>query len=133
MLCWTTQWKVAPALAAGNTAVLKPSEVASVTCLELGAIAEAVQLPPGVLNVVTGLGSEAGAPLSASPAVAKVAFTGSVATGRRVNLAAAKNLRPATMELGGKSCVVVFDDADVEHAVEWVMVRALGQAGSRAC
>lgn len=86
--------------------------------------ASQVGLPAGVLNIVTGLGAETGAPLSSSPLVAKVAFTGSVATGRRVNLAAAGNLRPTTMELGGKSCLVVFDDADVEHAVEWVMVRS---------
>ena len=84
-----------------------------------------VGLPAGVLNVITGLGAETGAPLSSSPRVAKVAFTGSVATGRNVNLAAAQNLRPATMELGGKSCLVVFDDAVLEHAIEWVMVSSV--------
>ena len=196
---------MAPALAAGNTAVLKPSEHASVTCLELAAIAHAVGLPPGVLNVVTGLGSEAGAPLSSHPGIAKVppppgcrsppcrrmhahvdnvtirciqptdqsapvlfvlaldlkilaedmpsvqagvsaslvdystpccpltmrsttsasfqrsnstcpqvAFTGSVDTGRRVNIAAAANLRPTSMELGGKSAMLVFGDVDID-------------------
>jgi betaine-aldehyde dehydrogenase len=125
-------WKVAPALAAGNSVVLKPSEYASVTSLELGAIAggsdgrslinlldhimtssantitravndvgivhaEAVKLPAGVLNIVTGLGADAGAPLSGHPGVNKISFTGSMETGRRVNLAAAANLRPTSM------------------------------------
>ncbi|GLI64465.1 hypothetical protein VaNZ11_007737 [Volvox africanus] len=122
-------WKVAPALAAGCCAVLKPSELASLTCLELAAIAEEVQLPPGVLNVVTGTGPEAGAPLSAHPGLAKVAFTGSAATGRRVSLAAAANLRPASLELGGKSALLVFEDADVEKAVEWAMFGAFWTNG----
>ncbi|GFR51349.1 hypothetical protein Agub_g13772, partial [Astrephomene gubernaculifera] len=122
-------WKVAPALAAGCCCVLKPSELASLTCLELAAAAEAAGLPPGVLNVVTGTGAEAGAPLSAHPGLAKVAFTGSAATGRRVALAAAGNLRPASLELGGKSCLIVFDDADVEKAVEWAMFGAFWTNG----
>lgn len=114
-------WKVAPALAAGNCCVVKPSELASLTTLELAGIAAEAGLPPGVLNVITGLGGDAGAPLSAHPRVAKVAFTGSTATGKRVYAAAAGNLRPATMELGGKSALIVFDDADVDKAVEWCM------------
>lgn len=114
-------WKVAPALAAGCCCVLKPSELASITPLELAGIAVEAGVPPGVLNVVTGLGADAGAPLSAHPGLAKVCFTGSVATGRRVNMAAAQNLRPTTMELGGKSALIVFDDADVDKAVEWAM------------
>ncbi|EIE20955.1 betaine aldehyde dehydrogenase [Coccomyxa subellipsoidea C-169] len=112
-------WKVAPALAAGCTVVLKPSEMASLTCLELAAIAEEVQLPPGVLNVVTGLGVEAGAPLSGHPCIAKISFTGSTATGQRIAEAAAKNGVQTCMELGGKSCLIVFSDADVDDAVEW--------------
>ncbi|KAK9826672.1 hypothetical protein WJX74_009150 [Apatococcus lobatus] len=122
-------WKVAPALAAGNTIVLKPSEMASLTCLELGALAREAGLPAGVLNVITGLGPDAGAPLSEHPAVAKVAFTGSSVTGRRVAMAAAKNLRPATMELGGKSALVIFEDADVAKAVEWAMFGCFWGAG----
>ena len=114
-------WKVAPALAAGNAAVLKPSEAASLTSIELAAIAHDVGLPAGAFNVVTGLGRDAGAPLSSHPGVAKIAFTGSTATGRHVYLAAAQNLRPAVMELGGKSALIVFEDADVEKAVEWAM------------
>ncbi|PRW59376.1 betaine aldehyde dehydrogenase isoform A [Chlorella sorokiniana] len=116
-----SSWKVAPALAAGNTCVLKPSELASLTSLELAAIGQEVGLPPGVFNVITGTGADAGAPLSAHPGVAKVAFTGSVATGQRVYAAAAGNLRPATMELGGKSALLVFEDADIDKAVEWTM------------
>eukprot|EP00873_Tetraselmis_striata_P018636 jgi/Tetstr1/438900/TSEL_027408.t1 len=117
-------WKVAPALAAGCSCVLKPSELASLTCLELGRIAGEAGLPGGVLNIVTGLGAEAGAALASHPDVAKVAFTGSTATGRAVALAAAQNLRPTSLELGGKSPLVIFEDADVDAAVEWAMVRA---------
>ncbi|GBF99899.1 betaine aldehyde dehydrogenase [Raphidocelis subcapitata] len=122
-------WKVAPALAAGCCCVLKPSEAASVTCLELAAIASEAGLPAGALNVVTGLGAEAGAPLCAHPGVAKLAFTGSTATGRSVALAAARNLRPATCELGGKSALIIFEDADLDKAVEWVMFGAFWTNG----
>jgi betaine-aldehyde dehydrogenase len=114
-------WKVAPALAAGCCVVLKPSEVASLTCLAFAELAHAAGVPPGVLNVVTGTGSDAGAPLVSHPGLAKVAFTGSTQTGRRVALAAAQNLRPATMELGGKSALIIFDDADLDKACEWAM------------
>ncbi|MCO5592683.1 hypothetical protein L7F22_046686 [Adiantum nelumboides] len=114
-------WKVAPALAAGCTAILKPSELASVTSLELASICKDVGLPAGVLNVITGLGQEAGAPLAGHPTLDKVAFTGSAATGRSVMMAAAQNTKPVTMELGGKSPIIVFDDVDIRKAVEWVM------------
>ena len=114
-------WKVAPALAAGATAVLKPSELTPLTALELGAIAAEIGLPPGVLNVVTGTGPEAGEPLSLHPGVDKLAFTGSVPTGKRVMMAAAQELKNVSLELGGKSPFIVFADADVEAAVEWVM------------
>jgi acyl-CoA reductase-like NAD-dependent aldehyde dehydrogenase len=103
--------------------VLKPSEHASQTCLLLGDLANAAGLPPGVLNIVAGLGPAAGTPLVRHPAVQKVAFTGSVATGRQVAAAAALNLTPCMLELGGKSAVIVCEDADIERAVEWVMVR----------
>eukprot|EP00879_Flechtneria_rotunda_P016101 GHRR01016842.1.p1 GENE.GHRR01016842.1~~GHRR01016842.1.p1 ORF type:complete len:273 (+),score=58.34 GHRR01016842.1:26-820(+) len=122
-------WKVAPALAAGNCCVLKPSEMASVTCLELAELAAQAGLPAGVLNVITGLGQDAGASLSSHPAVAKVAFTGSTVTGKRVAQAAIANLRPATMELGGKSCLIIFDDSDLDKAVEWVMFGAFWTNG----
>ena len=114
-------WKVAPALAAGCTAVLKPSELTPLTALELAAAADAVGLPKGVLNVVTGLGRGAGSPLSAHPGVDKLAFTGSVPTGRAIMQAAAQDIKNVSLELGGKSAFIVFDDADVEAAVEWIL------------
>jgi len=114
-------WKVAPALAAGCCAVLKPSEVCSVTCLELGQIASEVKLPNGVFNVIPGLGAECGAALVGCPGVHKVSFTGSVSTGRAISMTCASNLVPCTMELGGKSALIVFEDADVDKAVEWCM------------
>ncbi|KAI4376578.1 hypothetical protein MLD38_014324 [Melastoma candidum] len=114
-------WKVAPALAAGCTAILKPSELASVTCLELGQICQEVGLPAGVLNILSGLGPEAGAPLAAHPNVDKVAFTGSSATGKKVMAAAAQVIKPVTMELGGKSPIIVFEDVDLDKAAEWTI------------
>ncbi|KAL3698345.1 hypothetical protein R1sor_012421 [Riccia sorocarpa] len=122
-------WKVAAALAAGCTAVLKPSEVASVTCLELGKIAQDVGLPLGALNIITGLGPEAGAPLSYHPDVDKVSFAGSYNTGRTIMKAAAETVKPVTLELGGKSPLVIFDDVDLDKAVEWAMFGALWTNG----
>ncbi len=114
-------WKVAPALAAGCTMVLKPSELTPLTALELGAIAAAAGLPRGVLNIVTGTGPDAGQPLCDHPDVDKLAFTGSVPTGSRVMAAAARDIKRVSLELGGKSPFLVFDDADVDRAVEWIM------------
>jgi betaine-aldehyde dehydrogenase len=115
-------WKVAPCLAAGSSCVLKPSELTPVTALELAAAAHKVKLPKGVLNVLTGFGPDAGAPLSNHPDVAKLAFTGSVATGSKIMEAGSKTVKKVTLELGGKSPILVFDDADVDQAVEWIMV-----------
>ncbi|CAK9330175.1 unnamed protein product [Citrullus colocynthis] len=112
-------WKVAPALAAGCAAILKPSELASVTSLELGEICKDVGLPSGILNILTGFGPEAGAPLASHPHVDKIAFTGSGATGSKIMTAAAQLVKPVTMELGGKSPIVVFDDVDLDKAAEW--------------
>nr|WP_295826216.1 aldehyde dehydrogenase family protein [uncultured Azospirillum sp.] len=114
-------WKVAPALAAGCTMVLKPSELTSLTALELGDIAQSVQLPPGVLNIVTGTGPDAGQPLCDHPGVDKLAFTGSVPTGSKIMAAAARDIKRVSLELGGKSPFIVFDDSDVEKAVEWIL------------
>ncbi|XP_031492930.1 aminoaldehyde dehydrogenase 2, peroxisomal-like [Nymphaea colorata] len=114
-------WKVAPALAAGCTAVLKPSELASVTCLELADICKEIGLPSGVLNIVTGLGPEAGAPLASHPLVDKIAFTGSTATGKAIMTAAAQMVKPVSLELGGKSPIIVFEDVDIDKAAEWTM------------
>ncbi|XP_042503059.1 betaine aldehyde dehydrogenase 1, chloroplastic-like [Macadamia integrifolia] len=112
-------WKVAPALAAGCTAILKPSELASVTCLELADICKEVGLPAGVLNIVTGLGVESGAPLASHPHVDKIAFTGSNLTGSRIMASAAQMVKPVSMELGGKSPIVVFEDVNLDKAAEW--------------
>ncbi|XWS48111.1 hypothetical protein CRYUN_Cryun13aG0044900 [Craigia yunnanensis] len=114
-------WKVAPALAAGCAAILKPSELASVTCLELAEVCREVDLPDGVLNILTGLGPEAGAPLASHPRVDKIAFTGSTATGVKIMTAAAQMVKPVSLELGGKSPIVVFEDVDIDKAVEWTL------------
>jgi aminomuconate-semialdehyde/2-hydroxymuconate-6-semialdehyde dehydrogenase len=110
-------WKVAPALAAGNTVVLKPAEWSPLTASLLADIAAEAGLPDGVLNVVQGYGEEAGAALVAHPDVARISFTGSVATARLVAAAASPNLTPLSLELGGKSPLVVFADADLDLAV----------------
>ena len=114
-------WKVAPALAAGATCVLKPSELTPLTALELAAAADDIGLPAGVLNVVTGWGAEAGGPLTSHPGVDKLAFTGSVPTGAKIMSAAAQDIKNISLELGGKSAFIVFDDVDVEAAVEWIL------------
>ncbi|HVR50310.1 MAG TPA: aldehyde dehydrogenase family protein [Pseudorhodoferax sp.] len=106
----------APALCAGNAAVLKPAEETPISTLEFARLAALAGLPPGVLNVVTGLGQEAGAALVHHPGVRKISFTGSVETGRVVLRAAADRIVPATVELGGKSPFLVFDDADLDRA-----------------
>jgi acyl-CoA reductase-like NAD-dependent aldehyde dehydrogenase len=109
-------WKIAPALACGNTVVLKPAEQTPLSALELGAIASDAGLPPGVLNVVPGFGETAGAALVAHPGVDKVAFTGSTAVGRQVMRAAADSLKRVSLELGGKSPNIVLADADLDAA-----------------
>jgi acyl-CoA reductase-like NAD-dependent aldehyde dehydrogenase len=109
-------WRIGPALAAGNTVVFKPPEWAPLTGSMLAAIAEQAGLPAGVLNVVHGTGSEAGAPLTGHPGIARVAFTGSPTTARTVYGDAARHLTPVSFELGGKSPFVVLDDCDLEEA-----------------
>jgi len=116
-------WRIAPALAAGNTVVAKPPEWAPLTASLLADITREAGLPDGVFNVVQGLGDEAGAPLAAHPDLARVCFTGSVATGRLVAAAAGAQLTPASLELGGKSPLLVFADADLDLAVR----HAVGQ------
>lgn len=110
-------WRFAPALAAGNTVVLKPPEWAPLTASLFADIAREAGLPDGVFNVVQGIGEEAGAALVAHPDVDRISFTGSVATGRLVAAAAGANLTPVSLELGGKSPLLVFGDADLEAAV----------------
>ena len=110
-------WKVAPALAAGCTVVLKPSEEASLSALLLADLAAEAGFPKGVLNVVTGTGVEAGEALVRHPGVAKISFTGSTQTGRRIGALAGEHLKKLTLELGGKSPTIVFADADLDEAV----------------
>ncbi len=121
--------KCAPALAAGCSVVLKPSEFASASSLELAALAKEAGLPDGVINVVTGLGQELGTPLVEHPDVAKVTFTGSDATGAKVYETAARTMKRVSMELGGKSPNIVFEDADVDSACVGAVAGIFGAAG----
>jgi acyl-CoA reductase-like NAD-dependent aldehyde dehydrogenase len=126
-------WKVAPALAAGNTIVLKPAELTPLTALELEKIALAAGLPEGVLNVVAGPGSVCGARLVEHPDVAKIAFTGSTEVGRGIAAGAAATIKRVTLELGGKSANVVFADADLEAAAAAAPSAVFGNAGQDCC
>ncbi|HEX6131750.1 MAG TPA: aldehyde dehydrogenase [Actinomycetota bacterium] len=120
---------LAPALATGNGVVLKPSELTPLTSLMLGRIALASGIPEGILNVVPGIGAVAGARLSAHPEVGKITFTGGTAAGRAVSRAAAERFAKVTVELGGKTPVMVFDDVDVEEAAKGVAFGAFIAAG----
>jgi aldehyde dehydrogenase (NAD+) len=120
---------VAPALAAGNSVVIKPSEFTSATTLELARLAAESGLPPGVINVVTGTGEDVGRPLVAHGLVRKVAFTGSVRAGREVSHVAAERIIPMTLELGGKSANIVFADADLDAAAVGSVRAFTGNAG----
>ncbi|SDH98588.1 aldehyde dehydrogenase [Alloyangia pacifica] len=125
-------WKLAPALAAGNVAVVKPSEYTSVSALRYAELASEAGFPPGVINVVTGLGQEVGTALTAHPDVAKVAFTGGGAGGRAVYRAASDRLVPVTLELGGKSPNIVFEDADIDMAIKGI-VSGIFASGGQSC
>ncbi|WP_407494357.1 aldehyde dehydrogenase family protein [Pseudooceanicola sp. MF1-13] len=120
---------VGAALAAGNACVLKPAEDACLTALAFADLARQVGLPDGALNVVPGLGAEAGAALTAHPGVHHLSFTGSVATGRMVQRAASENVVPVTLELGGKSPQIVFDDADLEAALPFLVNAGIQNCG----
>lgn len=121
-------WKVGPALASGCTVVLKPPEWAPLTCSLLADFVDEAGLPAGVFNVVQGIGEEAGAALTTNPKVARISFTGSPETGRIISKSAAENLTPVSLELGGKSPLIVFDDADLELAMD-NMVEQYDNAG----
>jgi aldehyde dehydrogenase (NAD+) len=123
---------VGAALAAGNACVVKPAEDASLSTLYLAELAARTGFPPGALNVVTGYGSEAGAALTAHPGIAHISFTGSTVTGQRVAEAAAQRHCPVTLELGGKSPQIVFDDADLDAALP-VIVNAIIQNSGQTC
>ena len=120
---------VGAALAMGNAVVLKPAEQACLTALAFAELCRSVGFPAGVVNIVPGLGDEAGAALSAHPGVQHVSFTGSVATGREVQSAAGRHVAPVTLELGGKSAQVVFDDANLDAALPFLVNAAIQNAG----
>jgi acyl-CoA reductase-like NAD-dependent aldehyde dehydrogenase len=126
-------WKLGPALAAGNTVVLKPAELTPLTAVELERIAVEAGVPEGVLNVVVGSGRVVGERIVEHPDVAKVAFTGSTAVGRRIAARAAETVKRVTLELGGKSANVVFADADLEQAAASAPMAVFGNAGQDCC
>ena len=126
-------WKVAPALAAGNTVVLKPAGLTPLTAIELGKIALEAGLPEGVLNVVVGAGRVVGEHLVEHPDVAKIAFTGSTEVGKRIGALAAQSIKRVTLELGGKSANIIFADADLERAAEAAPLAVFGNAGQDCC
>ena len=126
-------WKVGPALAAGNTIVLKPAELTPLTALELGKLAIEAGIPEGVLNVLNGPGRTVGERIVEHADVAKVAFTGSTEIGRRVGEIASQSIKRVTLELGGKSANVVFADADLEKAAASAPLAVFGNAGQDCC
>ena len=126
-------WKIAPALACGNTIVLKPAEQTPLSALRLGEICQEAGLPDGVLNIVPGYGPTAGAALAEHMDVDKIAFTGGSATGRIIMQAASKNLKQITLELGGKSPNIVFADSDIDSAVSGAMTGIFFNQGEVCC
>jgi acyl-CoA reductase-like NAD-dependent aldehyde dehydrogenase len=126
-------WKLAPALAAGNTVVLKPAELTPLTALRFAEIAASAGIPDGVVNVVVGPGSACGRRLVEHPDVAKIAFTGSTEVGRSIAASAAATIKRVTLELGGKSANVIFADADLERAAAAAPYAVFGNAGQDCC
>ena len=127
-----TAWKLGTALCAGNTIVCKPSEFTSVSLFELATLVAEAGFPPGVVNVISGFGAEVGAPLIRHPKVARIAFTGGDEAGRKVYMAAAENLKKVSLELGGKSPNIIFDDADLDKAANGV-ITGIFSAGGQTC
>jgi betaine-aldehyde dehydrogenase len=126
-------WKVAPALAAGNTCILKPASYTPLTAIRLGELALEAGFPPGVLNVVTGPGGTAGAALAAHPGVGKVAFTGETTTGQEIMRLASNNVKKVSLELGGKSPNIVFADADLERFAKESPYSVFDNCGQDCC
>ena len=122
-------WKIAPALAAGCTLVMKPSELTPLSVLELAKLMDEVGLPAGVVNVVTGIGEVAGVALTNHPDIDKIAFTGGTDTGMKIMAAAAKGIKNVTLELGGKNPAVVFADANLDKAIEWIAFAGFANQG----
>lgn len=125
-------WKIAPALAAGNTVVLKPAETTSLTALKLAEIIDASGIPPGVVNIVTGFG-DTGSAIVSHPKVSKIAFTGSTAVGKLIQKTIAGSDKKATLELGGKSANIIFDDAPIDQAVEGIINGIFFNQGHVCC
>ena len=121
-------WKLAPALAAGNTIIMKPSEITSTSLLHWAEIVADI-MPPGVLNVITGYGAEAGEEIVKHPSIPVITFTGSVKTGKRIAMHAAENLKKVSLELGGKDPAIICDDADIDVAAKGTSWGALVNSG----
>jgi len=131
-LCQAT-WKIAPALAAGCTVVLKPAELTPLGALHLGKLVLEAGFPDGVVNIVTGVGEIAGAALAAHPMIDKISFTGSTAVGKRIALTAAKGLKKVTLELGGKSPMVILQDANLANAIPGAALAIYANHGQNCC
>src|SRR4029434_772780 len=125
-------WKIAPALACGNTVVLKPAETTPLTALKLAELIRDADLPPGVVNIVTGAG-DTGAALVAHPGVDKIAFTGSTEVGRLIKRSLAGTAKRYTLELGGKAANVIFEDAAIDQAVEGIVNGIFFNQGHVCC
>jgi len=126
-------WKLGPALACGNTVVLKPAEQTPLSALYLATLIKEAGFPPGVVNIVPGYGKTAGSVLAGHQGVDKIAFTGSTATGRNIMRSAAVNMKNITLETGGKSPLLVFEDADLDQAVKWSHVGIMGKPNLSLC
>lgn len=122
-------WKLGPALACGNTVVLKAAEQTPLSILYLGTLIKAAGFPPGVVNLLNGHGNKAGTAIVSHPDVDKIAFTGSTATGKQIMKMAAVNMKNITLETGGKSPLLVFEDADLDQAVEWSHIGIMNNMG----
>ena len=122
-------WKLGPALACGNTVVFKAAEQTPLSILYLGNLIKEAGFPPGVVNILNGKGADAGAAIATHPGIDKIAFTGSTATGRQIMKLAAANLKNITLETGGKSPLVVFEDADLEQAAKWAHIGIMSNMG----
>ena len=125
-------WKIAPALASGNTVVLKPAETTPLTALQLAEILEEAELPPGVVNIITGAG-ETGALLVNHPGLDKIAFTGSTEVGKLIRAIARRHGKRYTLELGGKAANIIFDDAPIDQAVEGIINGIFFNQGHVCC
>lgn len=122
-------WKLAPAIACGNTSILKASEFTPLSVLHFGEMVVKAGLPPGVVNILNGYGKEAGAALAEHPGIDKIGFTGSTVVGRQIMKAAASTMKKVALETGGESPLIVFDDADLPNAVRWAHYGVYGNNG----